>query len=82
MQLALAPFAIRHNAVWIRNEQLPAQRVQHGGWDIQGVLQEGAQKSNRGQLQGKTQAIVLPSLLRDEREVGIIQVEIARQIIG
>lgn len=58
--------------------QLLGQRLQHH----QRVIQEGAQVAHRPQLHGKTKPVVLTALLRDQRLVRIVEVEVADQIRG
>ena len=66
----------------VRDPQLPAQVGDHAGWDIDRVGEEGAQESDRGQLQGEAQPVLVPAPLGDQGAVGVVEVEIPCQLGG
>ena len=62
--------------------ELSTQRLQHGGWNGGQVLEKCAEKSHGGQLQGVAEPIVLAAFVSNGGTIGIIQVEVARQLLG
>ena len=56
--------------------------MQYRRWHGQRVFQEGAQVTHRAELHGETEPLVLAALLRDQRMVGIVQVEVTGEVVG
>ena len=62
--------------------QLPGQRLQHRHRHSQWVFKERAEITHRTELHGETEPVVLAALLRDQRVVGIVEVEVAGEVVG
>lgn len=60
--------------------KLPDQYVQHREWSLLCVVEEATEKAYRLQLHGEAQPVVIAPLAVDKLMVGIVQMEIPRQI--
>jgi hypothetical protein len=79
---ALLAGAIGLDAVDRFDIQLLGQRLQHWRRHRQRIVQEGAEVAHRAELHSEAEPVVLSALVRDQTKIGIVQVEIARQVIG
>ena len=65
-----------------RSDVQPLRKVRHDDrGHVSRVAQEGAQKAHRAQLQGEPQSVVVAAPLADELPVGIVEVEVAGQLL-
>ena len=71
---------VARQAGWIFNADLLAE-VSHGaGRRLRWYRQKGSQKAHRAELQGKSEAIVIPSSNPDDGVIDFIQMEKACQL--
>lgn len=68
-------------AIQIGDFQLPRQTAQNRFRYRQRVLQESAQEADGGELQGQSEAVVMPAPGCNERQVSVIQMEKVRQLL-
>jgi hypothetical protein len=61
---------------------LPNECLQYRVRHVNGVFEKGAEKSSRRQLQRKSEPVVAAAFDTDQQVVSVIEVEIARQLIG
>jgi hypothetical protein len=57
---------------------VPAQHSAYSQW----VFKERAEITDRTELHGETEPVVLAAHLRDQRVVGIVEVEVAGEVVG
>jgi hypothetical protein len=62
--------------------QLLGQRLQYRRRHGQRVFQEGTEITHRAKLHGKTQAVVLTTLLRNQCVVAVIEMEVTNEVLG
>ena len=56
--------------------------LDYAGRDMRGIGEKGPQKAHCAELQGKSQPIVIAAADREKGAVGVIEVEIAGQLVG
>ncbi len=77
----LARTISQHTAAHL-DAQLPGQRLQHRHRHSQMVFKERAEITHRTELNGETEPVVLAALLRDQRVVGIVEMEVTGEVVG
>jgi hypothetical protein len=76
------PLQVPREAGRVCDPQLPAQVGHHDGRNIDRIGEEGAQEPHRDQLQGEAQPVLVPAPLGDQGEVGVVEMEVTRQLGG
>jgi len=61
---------------------LPGQRLQHRHRHSQRVFKERPEITHGAELHGETEPVVLAALLRDQRVVGIVEMEVTGEVVG
>lgn len=82
MLIALPTGAVVADAIQSIDAQLFCQRMQHRPRYRHRIIQEGAQVAHGAELYGEAKPAVLAAFLRDQRMIGIVQVEVTSQIVG
>jgi DNA invertase Pin-like site-specific DNA recombinase len=80
LQRRVGPLGVPPHARRVGDPQLPRQVLYHQRGHVQRVRQERPQVADRGELEREAQAHVVAPPLRDQLEVGIVQVEHAVQL--
>ena len=55
----------------------------HGGCGrLGGIIEEGAEQTHRTELHRDAESVVVATVLGDEGAVGVVEVEVARELVG
>jgi hypothetical protein len=79
---ALSAAGVGRKSAAIGDIELPCEDADYGVRHRKAVLEEGAEVAHGAQLQRKAKAMSCAAALLDQAAVGIVEVEIARQVVG
>ena len=79
---ALLALAVGADACGVGDTELHRERVQDGAGHICRVIEKGAEKSGRGQLQRVAKTTAVAPLVDDPVEIVVVKMKVARQLLG
>jgi hypothetical protein len=81
MQPSTPGSGILSEAPCIRDTKLLSQMVCDTAWDSGRLIQKRAQETHRTELDGKPKPHVVPTLCASQFAIGVIQMEVPRELI-